>query len=42
MTTTGTTTARRQPALDVAGYTAPDGSTANTDPSSADANLFGH
>jgi uncharacterized protein with FMN-binding domain len=31
-----------QSALDKAGYTAPDGSKADTDLSSADANLFGH
>ncbi|MCU1472874.1 FMN-binding protein [Amnibacterium sp.] len=31
-----------QSALDKAGYTSPDGSKANTDLSSADANLFGH
>jgi uncharacterized protein with FMN-binding domain len=31
-----------QSALDKDGYTAPDGSKANTDLSSADANLFGH
>ena len=31
-----------QSALDKAGYRAPDGSKANTDVSSADANLFGH
>ena len=31
-----------QSALDKAGYAAPDGSKANTDLSSADANLFGH
>jgi uncharacterized protein with FMN-binding domain len=31
-----------QSALDKAGYKAPDGSKANTDLSSADANLFGH